>query len=170
MPGSGPPGDARTAQGTGSLASQPLDPEYRRFLSLTDGLDGFHYTMPLLGCRDWENPERSGLGSMFRNIVLETGPLTEAGLPEETHVFPIHVNAEGSAGILMLHHSTMPWNASGGLVRETACSSTRSAILSPTPRMVPTVRDTSPTDLLILRVAAQYRPDSTNRCSGCVVD
>ncbi|MFF2730288.1 transposase [Streptomyces sp. NPDC058008] len=57
----------------------------------------------------------------------------------------------------------MPWNASGGPVRETTCSSTPSAILSPTPRMVPTVRDTSPTDLLILRVAAQYRPVSTNR-------
>ncbi|GAA3011721.1 hypothetical protein JCM13580A_62750 [Streptomyces drozdowiczii] len=105
MPGLRPPATPAQLRELEALASQPLDPEYRRFLSLTDGLDGFHYTMPLLGCRDWENPERSGLGSMFRNIVLETGPLTEAGLPEETHVFPIHVNAEGSAGILMLHHS-----------------------------------------------------------------
>ncbi|WP_237498600.1 MULTISPECIES: SMI1/KNR4 family protein [unclassified Streptomyces] len=105
MPGLRPPATPAQLRELEARANQPLDPEYRRFLSLTDGLDGFHYTMPLLGCRDWENPERSRLGSMLRNIVLETGPLTEVGLPEETHVCPIHVNAEGSAGILMLHHS-----------------------------------------------------------------
>ncbi|GGQ11996.1 hypothetical protein GCM10010266_39090 [Streptomyces griseomycini] len=87
-----------------ALAGQPLDPEYRHFLSLTDGLDGFRYTMPLLGCRDWEDPERSRPASVFRDITLETGPLTEVGLPEGTRVFPIYVSAEGSAGVLMLHH------------------------------------------------------------------
>ncbi|MET8572043.1 SMI1/KNR4 family protein [Streptomyces sp. NPDC004783] len=104
MPGLRPPATPAQVRELEALAGQPLDPEYRRFLSLTDGLDGFQYTMPLLGCRDWKDPERGGLGSTFRDVVLEVGPLTEAGLPEETHVFPIHVNAEGSAGVLMLHH------------------------------------------------------------------
>jgi hypothetical protein len=40
--------------------------------------------MPLLGCQDWEDPKRNELASMFRDIVLETGPLTEVGLPDPT--------------------------------------------------------------------------------------
>ncbi|MEV7794173.1 SMI1/KNR4 family protein [Streptomyces sp. NPDC087512] len=118
MPGLRPPATPTQIRELEALAGQPLDPEYRCFLSLTDGLDGFQYTMPLLGRRDWEDPERSGPGFMFRDVVLETGPLTEVGLPEETHAFPIHVNAEGSAGILMLHHShddleRFWWNGQG---------------------------------------------------------
>ncbi|MFF9490249.1 hypothetical protein [Streptomyces sp. NPDC014676] len=81
MPGLRPPATPAQVREREALAGQPLDPEYRRFLSLTDGLDGFQYTMPLLGCRDWKDPERSGLGSIFRDIVLEAGPLTEAGKP-----------------------------------------------------------------------------------------
>ncbi|WP_367323411.1 SMI1/KNR4 family protein [Streptomyces sp. HUAS ZL42] len=104
MPGLRPPATPAQIGALEALAGQPLDPAYRSFLSLTDGLDGFQYTMPLLGCRDWGSPERSALASMFRDIVLESGPLDEVGLPEETHVFPVFVNAEGSAGVLMLHH------------------------------------------------------------------
>lgn len=103
MPGLRPPASPEQIAELESLAGQPLDPEYRSFLSLTDGLDGFESTMPLLGCRDWDDPERSGLASMFRDMVLEAGPMGEVGLPEETHVFPIFVNAEGSEGVLMLH-------------------------------------------------------------------
>ncbi|WP_448316023.1 SMI1/KNR4 family protein [Streptomyces sp. CO7] len=104
MPRLRPPATAAQIEGLQVRAGQPLDPEYRRFLSLTDGLDGFHHAMPLLGCGDWRDPERDSLASMFRDVVLETGPLTEVGLPDETQVFPIHVNAEGLSGILMLHH------------------------------------------------------------------
>ncbi|MEU3283271.1 SMI1/KNR4 family protein [Streptomyces antibioticus] len=103
MPGLRAPATSMQVDALEALAGQPLDPGYRKFLSLTDGLDGFQSTMPLLGCRDWEDPERSGLATMFRDIVLETGPLDEVGLPEETHVFPVHVNVDGSKGVLMLH-------------------------------------------------------------------
>lgn len=105
MPGLRPPATSVQIEALETLAGQPLDPDYRKFLSLTDGLDGFQFTMPLLGCCDWERPERSGLASMFRDIILEAGPLDDVGLPEETHVFPVFVNRQGSAGALMLHAS-----------------------------------------------------------------
>lgn len=54
--------------------------------------------MPLLGRRDRKDPERTKLGFMFRDIVLETGPLSEAGLPEETQVFAIHVTPTDPQG------------------------------------------------------------------------
>ncbi|MFD7872909.1 SMI1/KNR4 family protein [Streptomyces sp. NPDC059766] len=104
MPRLRPPATSAQIDALESLAGQPLDPEYRRFLSLSDGLDGFEYDMPLLGCQNWEDPERSELASMFRDVVLETGPLTEVGLPGETRVFPVYVNSDGAAGFLMLHH------------------------------------------------------------------
>ncbi|MEU3660968.1 SMI1/KNR4 family protein [Streptomyces sp. NPDC032940] len=103
MPRLRPPASPAQIESLQSFAGQPLNPEYRKFLSLTDGFDGFQYAMPLLGCRDWENPQQSGIAAMFRDIVLETGSLEEVGLQEETCVFPIFVNSEGSAGIMMLH-------------------------------------------------------------------
>ncbi|MEU6704645.1 SMI1/KNR4 family protein [Streptomyces wuyuanensis] len=104
MPGLRPPATPAQLEKLEALAGQPLDPDYRKFLSLTDGLDGFQHSMPLLGCRDWEDAERKGLASMFCDIVLETGPLAEAALPEETRVAPVYVNADGTVGVLMLHH------------------------------------------------------------------
>ncbi|MEU4132718.1 SMI1/KNR4 family protein [Streptomyces wuyuanensis] len=105
MPRLRPPATPAQLESLEALTGQPLDADYRKFLSLTDGLDGFQHSMPLLGCRDWEDAERNDLASMFRDIVLEAGPLAETGLPEETRVVPIYVNSSGSAGILMLHHS-----------------------------------------------------------------
>ncbi|MGV9556831.1 SMI1/KNR4 family protein [Streptomyces sp. NPDC003522] len=104
MPGLRRPATPAQVERLQVLAGQPLDPSYRHFLSLTDGLDGFPYTMPLLGCRDWDDPERSGPASRFRDITVEAGPPTEVGLPEGTRVFSIHGDVDGSAGILMLRH------------------------------------------------------------------
>ncbi|MER6959436.1 hypothetical protein [Streptomyces sp. NPDC000618] len=45
-----------TAEGLLALerrARQVLDPSYRAFLLLTDGMDGFRLGMPLFGCHDW---------------------------------------------------------------------------------------------------------------------
>ncbi|MFF3503171.1 SMI1/KNR4 family protein [Streptomyces sp. NPDC003247] len=102
MPRLRPPATSVQIEELESLADQPLDPDYRKFLSLTDGLDGFHYSTPLMGFRDWEDPQRRGLAVMFRDVTLEAGPLEEVGLSEGTRIFPMYVNAQGSAGMLML--------------------------------------------------------------------
>lgn len=103
LPGLRPPATSAQIDALEALAGQPLDPDYRSLLSLTDGLDGFQSTMPLLGCRDWQDPTRSGPASMFRDTVLETGSLEDVGLPQDTRVFPVFVDADGASGVLMLH-------------------------------------------------------------------
>ncbi|PWI14473.1 SMI1/KNR4 family protein [Streptomyces sp. Act143] len=103
MPGLRPPADSAQLEALEILAGQPLDRDYRKFLTLTDGMDGFQSTMPLLGCRDWNDSPRSELAFMFRDTVLETGPLAEYGLPEEAHVFPVFVDSDGASGVLMVH-------------------------------------------------------------------
>jgi hypothetical protein len=103
MPRLRPPATSAQIESLESFAGQPLNPEYRNFLSLTDGFDGFQYAMPLLGCCDWADPRQKDLAAMFRDVVMETGPLEEVGLPEGTSIFPVFVNSEGSAGIMMLH-------------------------------------------------------------------
>ncbi|WP_327269158.1 SMI1/KNR4 family protein [Streptomyces sp. NBC_01218] len=103
MPGLRAPATQAQIDRLKAFAGQPLDPEYRSFLSLTDGFDGFQLSMPLLGCRDWEDPELSGWATAFRDIMADD-PLAESGLPEGTRVFPMYVDCGGSAGVLMLHH------------------------------------------------------------------
>ncbi|UQX04764.1 SMI1/KNR4 family protein [Streptomyces sp. RerS4] len=104
-------------------AGQPLEEHYRRFLALTDGLDGFHLSMPIFGCHDWSDGGRAADALRFREILLEDDALADVGLPEGTSLFPVSINDDRSQDIFMIDAGPgVPerfWWVGGG---KTSCS------------------------------------------------
>lgn len=83
-------------------SGQLLEAEYRRFLTLTDGMDGFYLSMPILGCHDWRAGGRSAAALRFQEILLEDDGLADVGLPDDVKLFPVSVNADASQAIFMI--------------------------------------------------------------------
>ncbi|MEU1310132.1 SMI1/KNR4 family protein [Streptomyces cinnamoneus] len=85
-----------------SVVGQVLEPRYREFLSVSDGLENFYFEMPILGCRDW--PESSALvrAQSFLELILDMGTLEDEGLPSSTALAPVSVDEDGTSGIFMI--------------------------------------------------------------------
>lgn len=83
-------------------SGQRLEPGYREFLALTDGIDGFHLTMPLFGCHDWSEGGQAVGGLEFLEGVREDGTAEDVGLPSGIELFPVSVDADRAQGIFML--------------------------------------------------------------------
>ncbi|MBA4861458.1 SMI1/KNR4 family protein [Streptomyces sp. PSKA54] len=88
-------------------SGQPLEPHYREFLSLTDGVDGFYLTMPIFGCKDWQEGGRAFSALRFLEALRESDTPVDVGLSEDIGLFPISVSQDGSQGIFMLNATDM---------------------------------------------------------------
>ncbi|MDX3574856.1 SMI1/KNR4 family protein [Streptomyces sp. ID05-47C] len=97
-----PPATAGQLVALEQRAGQSLEPHYRSFLLLTDGMDGFHLDMPLFGCHDWDEGERAVDGLAFLEGVREDGTAEDVGLPLDVGLFPVSVDADRCRAIFML--------------------------------------------------------------------
>ncbi|MEV8535837.1 SMI1/KNR4 family protein [Streptomyces sp. NPDC051211] len=109
LPGIRLPADDEQINMLEQEAGQSLDEDYRRFLKLTDGMDGLFLSMPVFGACDWEAPaNRVAAASRFASILLESGRPQDVGLPESVRLFPVSVNTDGSQGIFMIDIDGVP--------------------------------------------------------------
>ncbi|GHC55801.1 SMI1/KNR4 family protein [Streptomyces cinnamoneus] len=85
-----------------SFMGQALEPRYREFLSVSDGLENFYFEMPILGCRDW--PESAALvrAQSFQELILDMGTLEDEGLPSSARLTPVSVDEDETSGIFMI--------------------------------------------------------------------
>ncbi|MEU9382530.1 hypothetical protein AB0D38_16760 [Streptomyces sp. NPDC048279] len=83
-------------------AGQPLEAGYGKFLSLTDGMDSFHLTMPLLGCRDWTEGGRAAAALRFPEGRRDADTPVDVGLPEDVELFAVSVDGDLSQGVFTL--------------------------------------------------------------------
>ncbi len=83
-------------------SGQLIEATYRDFLSLTDGMDGFHLDMSVLGCKDIEGGVLAKLAARFLQGVREDVTTEDVGLPAEIGLFPIAVNGDCSRAIFMI--------------------------------------------------------------------
>ncbi len=85
-----------------SVVGQALEPRYREFLSVSDGLDNFYFEMPILGCQDW--PESAALirAQSFLELILDMGTLEDEGLPSTSRLVPVSVDEDETNGIFMI--------------------------------------------------------------------
>ncbi|MEU8847204.1 SMI1/KNR4 family protein [Streptomyces sp. NPDC048564] len=97
-----PPASAEGIAALEQRYGQRLEAGYREFLALTDGMDGFHLTMPLFGCHDWGTGGQAGGGLAFLEGVREDGTAEDVGLPADVGLFPVSVDADRAQGIFML--------------------------------------------------------------------
>ncbi|MET9146380.1 SMI1/KNR4 family protein [Streptomyces sp. NPDC004042] len=98
-----PPAGPQQVRALEVRAGQQLEAGYRTFLSFSDGLDGFHLTMPLFGCKDWREEDGMGVASLrFLDGLRDTGIPADVGLPEDVVLFPVSVNRDVSQGVFML--------------------------------------------------------------------
>jgi hypothetical protein len=97
-----PPATAEQILALEQRAGQSLEPCYREFLSLTDGMDGFSPNMSLFGWHDWEEGGRAAYGLTFLEGVREDGTAEDVGLPGDIELFPVAVDADGARAIFML--------------------------------------------------------------------
>ncbi|MFE9173315.1 SMI1/KNR4 family protein [Streptomyces kebangsaanensis] len=98
-----PPADREQIAALERRAGQPLEPHYRKFVSLTDGVDAFYLDMPIFGCKDWQEGGRAADALWFLEVLQECGTPVDVGLPEDIGLFPVSVNADRSEGIFMLN-------------------------------------------------------------------
>ncbi|MGW4698952.1 SMI1/KNR4 family protein [Streptomyces sp. NPDC004285] len=97
-----PPAGGEQVAALEEKAGQPLEDHYRQFLALTDGLDGFHLSMPIFGCHDWTGGHGVAAALRFQAVLLEDDALADVGLPSGTSLFPVSVNDDRSQGIFMI--------------------------------------------------------------------
>lgn len=97
-----PAGEAKIVA-LGVYAKQPLDPDYREFLSLTDGMDGFFPDMRMLGCKDRVNEGSELRALQFLEVLRDAGTPVDVGLPEDVSLFPVAIDEDASRGIFMLY-------------------------------------------------------------------
>ncbi|ANH93688.1 hypothetical protein A8713_23025 [Streptomyces sp. SAT1] len=109
-----PPAGPQQVRALEVRAGQQLEAGYRTFLSLSDGLDGFHLTMPLFGCKDWREEDGMGAASLrFLDGLRDTGIPADVGLPEDVTLFPVSVNRDVSQGVFMLDLPERWWWVGG---------------------------------------------------------
>ncbi|MEU7025579.1 SMI1/KNR4 family protein [Streptomyces sp. NPDC015232] len=77
-----------------------LDPTYREFLSVTDGMVGGD--IDILGARDWVPGGRSESAMAFRDILEGTGTAQDVGAPEGVSFFPVASDEFSREAIFMI--------------------------------------------------------------------
>ncbi|MCX4546139.1 SMI1/KNR4 family protein [Streptomyces sp. NBC_01565] len=97
-----PPADEKQLELLERQSGQRLEETYGAFLALTDGLDGFYLTMPILGCKDWGSNGPAQRALRFRDMLMESGTPEDVGLPRDVELFPISVNEDASQAIFMI--------------------------------------------------------------------
>ncbi|MFD8736557.1 SMI1/KNR4 family protein [Streptomyces sp. NPDC059618] len=101
------PAGVEQITGLEDRAGQRLESGYREFLSLTDGMDGFHLGMPLFGCHDWEGSGLTGEALTFREAMREDGTPEDVGLPADIELFPLSIDMDGASAIFMMESSDL---------------------------------------------------------------
>ncbi|MEV5989665.1 SMI1/KNR4 family protein [Streptomyces sp. NPDC052051] len=97
-----PPASAAQIAALEQRAGQRLEPGYREFLLLTDGMDGFNMTMPLFGCHDWDEGVRVAEALVFLAGIHEDATTEDVGLPADVGLFPVSVDDDRTRAIFML--------------------------------------------------------------------
>jgi hypothetical protein len=97
-----PPATAEQISALGVYAGQELEQQYRDFLGLMDGMDGFFPDMRILGCRDRGQGVSEVTSLQFLEILRESGPPVDVGLPENVDLFPVAIDGDAARAIFML--------------------------------------------------------------------
>lgn len=84
------------------LVGQALEPRYREFLSISDGLENFHFEMPVLGCQDWPDSSALARAQSFFELILDMGTPEDEGLPSTARLVPVSVDEDETTGIFMI--------------------------------------------------------------------
>lgn len=65
-------------------------------------MDGFYLTIPIFGCKDWQEGGRATAGLRLLEVLQESDTPVDVGLPEDVELFPVSANQDESQGIFML--------------------------------------------------------------------
>jgi hypothetical protein len=98
-----PPASAKQILTLERRAGQFLEPHYRKFLSLTDGMDGLSTNMLLFGCHDWDEGGRAAHGLTFLEGLRDDGTAEDVGLPGDIELLPVSVDDDRARAIFMLY-------------------------------------------------------------------
>lgn len=100
-----PPATEQQVAELGRYARQELEPGYKEFLLMADGMEGFFPGMRILGCRDWVDEGPEATSQQFLEILQESGTPMDVGLPGNVVLFPVAIDGDAAQGIFMLQLS-----------------------------------------------------------------
>ncbi|MFD9031883.1 hypothetical protein ACFVZW_12150 [Streptomyces sp. NPDC059567] len=99
IPAVHPPAQGRELGELERRIGEPLEPSYRDFLRVTDGMDGF--SVVILGCHDWEPGGLGGEAAVYLADLVDIGVPGDVGIPDGVSLFPVAFSRDASEAIFM---------------------------------------------------------------------
>ncbi|MCX4721869.1 SMI1/KNR4 family protein [Streptomyces virginiae] len=118
LPALRPPASEQQIIAFERLSGQEIDADLGAFLRLTDGMDGFYFTMSILGCTEWDaGSNRTHAAREYLDSISSGDVHEDVGLESSVKIFPVAVNADASDGIFLIKSSVAPeriwWTGQG---------------------------------------------------------